>query len=233
MKLQSPNIDAIQNLATNGYVVVSGGNGTLGTSPGSYNQGMVGMSQFAPTVIPVDGDTLTIGTDVYCFTNGSPGPGQIAVAIGVDIPTTLANLLAAIIASGTANILATNNSPATYTQIQTATAPNGSLVAGVLPSLASSDAANPWITYSPGKAGGGNYSYGAIPLTTANLAAVFAISLTFAPDYCAFVVQESGGSYRYVTSTLTISGSTVVFDPTVGPDYPVAGDTLFIRAWTQ
>ena len=175
---------------------------------------------------PTASETITIGTDIYEW--GGVGV-NINVAIGAGLSASVENLVDAIEANSDEDIDFWNDAGILY--LLPIDDNDDYVIAGALPALAASQAADPWSFYT-GEAGGGQVASGVITMTAAMVSRAFTIELPFTPSRMILQWFDSGGVVRStITATAGPTAGRLEIDPTAGGVNPVATDILVWVAW--
>lgn len=187
------------------------------------SKGSIAVAQLIQTNQPIANDTLSIGADVY----EADGAGaNINFAIAGSAEATMDNLLAAIQASGTENIVADKLS-ATTLRVRSADAPNGTAIASD-PSIAldassltnySWDAGDVNMNTLAGKAEAKQEMAAvSLTITTAMITATTArLAFPFTPTLFTFsAVTAAGVPVAFTADALNIVGDDIVL--TLGTD---------------
>lgn len=174
---------------------------------------------------PTPGETITIGTDIYEW----DGVGvNINVAIGIDLAASIDALITAIEANTTEDINVWRETNTLF--LMPVDDDDDYEIAGTLPALAASQAADPWQNYA-GQAGGGRVAAGQIVIDAALAARVFTIQLPFTPTRAIFEWLTTAGVKKACTATHVAGVDRITVDPTAGGTPGADTDVLNYVAW--
>jgi hypothetical protein len=220
------------------YTCTSNPTGTAWVISSLADLGAVAVLEIEQSGVPVAGQLLTIGADVY----EADGAGaNINFVIAAAEPT-MDNLLAAAVANGTENLF-WDKIDATHLRLRSADGPQGNVVPGDPALAVSENLANYLLsTGTPGNlnteggraAGVSLHSVSTILVTAAH-AAIGQIRLALPFTAARFIVQvrtAAGLLLNPAADAFTIAGGNIFITLAGGAGNIAAGDTVTVEAWS-
>ena len=175
--------------------------------------------------VPTAAETITIGTDVYEWDGAG---ANINVVIAGTLAGSIDNLIDAIEANTTEDISVWREGDVLFLMV--VDEDDEYEIAGTLPALAASQAADPWQSHA-GQDGGGQVAAGQIVIDAALAARVFTIQLPFTPTRAVFEWLTTAGVKKACTATHVAGTNRITVDPTAGGTPAAATDVLNYVAW--